>query len=85
MDNQITLADLIAGYRTLATGSDASADARLNFWVEALGTNPVASLTGEDIEDALSVLARRGRMKTVGRRSVPTGLPLAESSTPSMT
>lgn len=80
MDCQITLADLIAGYRSLGAGSDASADARLNFWIETLGGRLVTSLTCDDIEDAVCMLAKRGKMKTVRGRAIPTGKPLAESS-----
>lgn len=80
MDSQLTLAELIQGFRALSTSSDARAHTRLNFWADTLGGRPVDSLSGDDIENALTVLARRGRMKTIRGEAVATGMPLAEST-----
>ncbi|MFK7831586.1 MAG: tyrosine-type recombinase/integrase, partial [Congregibacter sp.] len=80
MNNQPSLADLIYGFRSLSASADATADTRLNFWLEALGTRSAIDISPDDVEEALGQLARRGRLKTVNGRSVPTGKPLADAS-----
>ena len=78
MNEQPTLADLIEGFRVLRNSSDASSDTRLKFWVDTIGAHPAVEISSDDVEEALGALARRGRMKTVAGKAIPTGRPLFE-------
>ena len=53
---------------------------RIAFWIEQLGDKPIADITEQDVDLALSALARRGKLKGGrGRLNPPiaTGQPLA--------
>ncbi len=59
---------------------DTASLSRLAFWNEALGSNEVASITPEDIDDALLRLAERGRLMGGKRLTRAAGAPLAGST-----
>lgn len=74
------LAVVARGYAA-ATARPVDSLARLQFWIDTLGDRSITSITADDVDLALGVLARRGRMRPVRNgKPVPTGKPLAPSS-----
>jgi integrase len=59
---------------------DQASLSRLAFWNEALGSKEIASITPEDIDDALLRLAERGRLMGGKRLTKAAGKPLAGST-----
>jgi integrase len=78
--HNLTLGDLIAALESRGL-VDAAQHARLAFWREQLGRMPITNITADHVEDAVTGLANRGRLKA-GRNSpgVPSGKPLKPST-----
>ena len=78
--HSLTMGDLITALE--ASGHvDLAQHSRLAFWRQHLGHLPVESITEDDVDEAVSALMRRGRLRT-SRNSVPqtTGQPLKPST-----
>ena len=55
---------------------DASSIGRLEYWTQCFGEREFASVTADDVDDALVRLARRGRLRAGRRETTATGQPL---------
>ena len=78
--NELTLGDLIIALESRGL-VDAPSDSRLSFWREQLGDRRLSGITPDDVEDAITVLAQRGRLTTGRYRSgIPSGKPLKPST-----
>lgn len=77
MSQVLLMSELIDAFAA-SRGNDLSALGRLTFFREQLGHLPVLEVTPDDVDAAISELARRGKMKTLrGKGAVPTGQPLS--------
>jgi integrase len=77
----LTLAEAIDGYIVATPSLDESALGRLDYWRGALGSLPLASIDADAVDEALTALARRGRLRPVaGGAPIPTGRPLAPAT-----
>ena len=75
-----TLAQTVAGFLA-AKNYDAATVSRCAFWVEHLGDRELKDISPEEFDEALIILAERGRLKAgKNRKTVRTGKPLKASS-----
>jgi integrase len=77
MTNQLKMADLIDAY-AVSRGSDETINGRLMFFREQLGELAVTDVKPDDVDAAITELARRGKHRVIrGKGAIPTGQPLS--------
>ena len=74
-----TLNDLTEAY-IASRDWDSATLGRLAFWRQQIGPFPIEEITEDQVDQAITNLVKRGRLRPGGGKVIPTGNPLAASS-----